>query len=1074
MNFFKRFVCIITVVAVLASIFAVVASAAPSGGIYNNTAKTHWEVMNQGEDAASLNMVWNKRTTVSAERYQFIAGNVDWLTVAVNTDTSTSQGQAIAGAAGFNEFLTRFKYFNSETPKRQFFFTEEYLGGLAADYSVYSQMAYSYLPMDTSNQHYGKLSLGEYKQRLTWYDGSAVDFNTLSACCVYLQNQGFYCQVLSLPYVTVLGTDTYKYGQCHVIAFTGSWSGGWVVDDPYGDFDAPWYLLSDPNGSIFCVKYGEVKSGDKEVVIPDTGSSFDDDDRNYLDNDILVNAPMTYWDDDQFYFMDFGNNLLIGIDSFSYDPSLYQYAFSYTDNSTDIDITYNITYNIDYTQVTYIGASEEYEAYKYYYQLPDGRSSADMTAEDLEQLNLNYDVINYGKSADDGRLRSLYHLDGNTDDSSYWVNDTKFEWITNPSIEYLEATNFEGCLYLDEQDHKFELTLPSNLAASDFTLQFRYYHYGYGDTENNTATNYEDLIISATSSAGNVELFTNLAGTLTTNSTTPIGIWSEVAVIRDGGTLYTYVNGVSINSAAIASILTNKLIFDFQDIAVRRQIDEIRVFSYAMYEAGESYTPITVPMDTNLVLILPDEATPLPDAYWDFNTDGNLLTYQDFTQGEDVFNSNGGFNFNTFGYSSFVLGSGSSKPVNIEGPMVCAYVFDSASDEQYNASLVVGSNSVSYKAQSVDQSSLDFGALSGNEWGFNYSRSGTYSLLSHSTSFISVPIYGFLDGYDTNPGDVEYNPYNLSSGTYTFSIMMSDGEIFSITFDLDTAYAFYNGIEPSLYETFDWGHLVIMRDNYYANGAIVYIVPNAGSAIDFVYMELVEGSAPNDQSDAYKTVIYNDAEIEPNTIAIRSAVPVRSWRIGGVRPTLPYKGDVWLMIQDSRITSCQIYNGYMWVETDCRIWTGERWAWPNYFNILTQQDMTDIKGTTDNVYIQDDEGYYSWITEQWKELLDLLNFMSDQLSDIDGGVANDFNFDFNFDGTISVEFNTSLEFGRNSLYEILQFFWDGTFKPSIDSLTSDLDTFGVILDPAGGSIVIDGVTVESPMGIIGKEYDWTV
>ena len=114
------------------------------------------------------------------------------------------------------------------------------------------------------------------------------------------------------------------------------------------------------------------------------------------------------------------------IDSVTFDNSSKTYTFSTTTNNYYYDnrsYTYNYswTYHVNYTSVTYIGQSEEYDkSYEFYYQLPDGRSSADLTAEELEQLNLSVDVINYGRSADDVRLRSLYHFDGNTDDASYW------------------------------------------------------------------------------------------------------------------------------------------------------------------------------------------------------------------------------------------------------------------------------------------------------------------------------------------------------------------------------------------------------------------------------------------------------------------------------------------------------------------------------------------------------------------------------------------------------------------------------------------------------------------------------
>ena len=102
--------------------------------------------------------------------------------------------------------------------------------------------------------------------------------------------------------------------------------------------------------------------------------------------------------------------------------------------------SYEIQYHIDYTSITYIGQTAEYdEEYKFYYELPDGRSSADLTAADLEQLSLAFhDVVNYARTADDISQRVLYHFDGDTQDSSYWSYCTSFRvldgLLPSPSV----------------------------------------------------------------------------------------------------------------------------------------------------------------------------------------------------------------------------------------------------------------------------------------------------------------------------------------------------------------------------------------------------------------------------------------------------------------------------------------------------------------------------------------------------------------------------------------------------------------------------------------------------------------
>ena len=86
------------------------------------------------------------------------------------------------------------------------------------------------------------------------------------------------------------------------------------------------------------------------------------------------------------------------IDSLTYDESTHTYYVdshdSYTWNYDNREYTtnyynYEIQYHINYTSVTCIGQRAEYDKrYKCCYELPDGRGSAGLTAEGLEQLSV--------------------------------------------------------------------------------------------------------------------------------------------------------------------------------------------------------------------------------------------------------------------------------------------------------------------------------------------------------------------------------------------------------------------------------------------------------------------------------------------------------------------------------------------------------------------------------------------------------------------------------------------------------------------------------------------------------------
>jgi len=102
------------------------------------------------------------------------------------------------------------------------------------------------------------------------------------------------------------------------------------------------------------------------------------------------------------------------------------------------------------------------------------------------------------------------------------------------------------------------------------------------------------------------------------------------------------------------------------------------------------------------------------------------------------------------------------------------------------------------------------------------------------------------------------------------------------------------------------------------------------------------------------------------TLAVRTDIAITNYQIGGVRPSVPYKGLVWALVEKGYITSIQIYNGQAWESVDGRIWTGERWIPYSSYNVITLQDMYDIVDTTPNFeYIYTESGFWSWWQKSW-------------------------------------------------------------------------------------------------------------
>lgn len=605
-------------------------------------------------------------------------------------------------------------------------------------------------------------------------------------------------------------------------------------------------------------------------------------------------------------------------DDHSYTVNAYDYTYNIQNNYYEYNYyTYNITYNISNTYINYIGSTAEFvpTEYELYYELPDGRSSADLTIDEMAGMSFQfYDVINYHKSATDTYLRALYHFDGDTDDSSYFSTQGDFTWTNGASLTYMESGAFDGALYLDANSHAFNLTLPSNIGSGDFTLQFRYYQASQPDTESNI-NNYISMNGSRLMSCDETNMYYGSKDYETTLGPLSIGSWQELAIVRDSGTLYYYHNGLCVGSASNTSVLGNTLTFNFgTGSRSYSMLDELRFVNFPIAESGASYSCTTVPYDTNLVLVLPGGTYPVADEYWDFHTDGNLLGFQDWTT-------------NTMPSSRW-----------------------SWYKDVYSNVLTLSDGFTTYTNN--DSSPISIGGSSTGGDGSNCLRGG----LSY-----------YIGTYYTQWSNPDFTP--AWGKTYTFSVLGRDGQLASITFTLNQ-----NTTTETITETFDWGQLVY-KDYYYnkRHYVSVAIVPTKGQPFDFVYTELKEGSAPNTGHE-YVTCIYDSNTLKPNTAAVQTDIPITGYTVGGVRSTFPKRGQVWFTVENKRVQGCYVYTGTAWEAVNCRYYTGSRWIPIYAFDMDTLADLWDIAdGDNAMVQITTESGFWNWWKAQW---LDFRSWLS--------------------------------------------------------------------------------------------------
>ena len=714
-----------------------------------------------------------------------------------------------------------------------------------------------------------------------------ITYDSLSECVVNLNNEGYTC---SIQKQTINGTTFYVIKDNGRQVYCNSLNQPFASKGETSATDIKYdYITNDNSTTINDSQIIDVADGILNVI-----------NENGDKTELLIDA------------------INFNFDDHSYTVNAYDYTYNIQNNYYEYNYyTYNITYNISNTYINYIGSTAEFvpTEYELYYELPDGRSSADLTIDEMAGMSFQfYDVINYHKSATDTYLRALYHFDGDTDDSSYFSTQGDFTWTTGASLTYMESGAFDGALYLDTAAHAFNLTLPSNIGSGDFTLQFRYYQASQPDTESNI-NNYISMNGSRLMSWDESNFYYGSKDYETTLGPLSIGSWQELAIVRDAGILYYYHNGLCVGSTSNVSVLGNTLTFNF-GITSRSysMLDELRVLNFPLAENGASYSCTTVPYDTNLVLVLPGGTYPVADEYWDFQTDGNLLGFQDWTT-------------NTMPSSRW-----------------------SWYKDIYSNVLTLSDGFTTYTNN--DSSPTNIGGSSTGGDGSNCLRGG----LSY-----------YIGTYYTSWSNPDFTP--VWGNTYTFSVLGRDGQLSSITFTLNQ-----KTTTETVTETFDWGQLVY-KDYYYnkRHYVSVAIVPTKGQPFDFVYTELKEGSTPNTGHE-YVTCIYDSNTLKPNTAAVQTDIPITGYTVGGVRPTFPKRGQVWFTVENKRVQGCYVYTGTAWESVNCRYYTGSRWIPIYAFDMDTLADLWDIAdGDNAMVQITTETGFWDWWKAQW---LDFRSWLS--------------------------------------------------------------------------------------------------
>lgn len=143
----------------------------------------------------------------------------------------------------------------------------------------------------------------------------------------------------------------------------------------------------------------------------------------------------------------------------------------------DVDYNYFITYAPTYTNITYIvdGCNDPSQAVSnnYFFQLPDGRNSYNLTADDVFGIPLAGEVINYDAVPENDNCVALYHFDGNLVDASGKGGSITFD--SGFADSYVSQSAFGKYLYIKGGGgaRKFSVNFSETPLQSDFTVEFR-------------------------------------------------------------------------------------------------------------------------------------------------------------------------------------------------------------------------------------------------------------------------------------------------------------------------------------------------------------------------------------------------------------------------------------------------------------------------------------------------------------------------------------------------------------------------------------------------------------------------
>jgi len=227
-----------------------------------------------------------------------------------------------------------------------------------------------------------------------------------------------------------------------------------------------------PRGGRFQSSFGTDKEYYSE---PETNGSFDGDNNKGF-SESYSSGPTVYYSPIDFNFnlnFNFNIDINFNISVVNFIPGYGVYELipdaSYDDyiNGNHYNAYYLQDNVVSYNLMYYDPSAGYSKNLSYYYQLPDGRNSVDLTADEIFGTVFIYNTVNYGVAVEDENLLGLWHFDG--DYINAVANSSLYLSFTD-SIEYVNTQFNQGV-------HSIVAVNKCNLyptGISDYTIELRF------------------------------------------------------------------------------------------------------------------------------------------------------------------------------------------------------------------------------------------------------------------------------------------------------------------------------------------------------------------------------------------------------------------------------------------------------------------------------------------------------------------------------------------------------------------------------------------------------------------------